>query len=109
MKTYLKTVRDYCAQAPAIGTRTRIFLGVTRTEGRDHCCVVKGPTDEPRTATIVGYRLEFGESAGVWPRGEKTVNLLVTVRLHSKHPLLKRRVTAHVSCLECVTIDTRNV
>jgi hypothetical protein len=99
---YLKSVRLFCKQAPEIGSRVRIFLGVARTDGRDHFCVVRGPQDKPRTARVVGYRIEFGESAGVWPRDDRTINVLVTVVLATRHPLLKRRVTAHVSCLECV-------
>lgn len=105
-QTYMKTVRSFCKQAPVIGEHVRIFLGVTRTDGRHHHCIVRGPQDKPRSARVVGYRLEFGESAGVWPRDERTTNVLVTVVLATRHPLLRRRVTAHVSCLECVPSRT---
>lgn len=99
----LKVIRQYCPQAPPIGAQVRIYLGVTRTEGRDHHCTVRGNQDKPRKATVVGYRLAFGHSAGVWPRYPETVDLLVTVRLNAVGPLLRDRMqTAHVSCLECV-------
>ena len=102
----MKVIRQYCPQAPPLGAKVRIYLGVTRTEGRAHHCAVRGNQDKPRKAIVIGYRLEFGQSTSAWPRGPETINLLVTVKLDKGIqgiPLLSGRVhTAHVSCLECV-------
>lgn len=102
-REHLSIIRKFCPQAPPLGASVKIYLGTARTNGRDHHCVVRGEQDKAKPAIVTGYALEFAESAGVWPRGPRTVSVLVTVRLRRKWPLINGRVvTAHITCLECV-------
>lgn len=105
-KEHLAIIRRFCPQAPPLGTKVGIYLGTAKTDGRDHNCTVRGLQDKPKPAIVKGYRLEFAESAGAWPRGERTVNVLVTVHLKRSWPLIKGRlVTAHITCLDCVPTE----
>ena len=93
----MSPVRNIWRSAPRIGTRTRVYCGVTSTDGRSHYCVVandgrySGPRDRLRRCIVLGYQIDVTLVS---------VDLSVKVRMASRHPLIQREHFCHVSCLE---------
>lgn len=104
-RRHLALIRGMCAEAPRLGARVNVYLGVTRTGERDHYTTVRGKEDVARRATVVGYVLGFGDydADSTIRRPASLVHLLVTVRLDEECPLVEGLLrTVHISCLECV-------
>lgn len=99
----LQFIRQQHRSAPDIGTSVRIFLGVGKTAGRNHHCVVRGDKDIARPGVILGYAINYGDMGETWPANQQRIQVSVRVKLKSATmPFFPRIVVADISCLECI-------
>lgn len=59
----MDVVRSIWRRAPKVGSPTRIYCGVAKTDGRHHYTVVAGKADRLRKCRVVGYVVNVGPAA----------------------------------------------
>ena len=99
-KEIFALVRRLFPKAPAIGSITRIFLGVGKTRGRVHNTQVKGLDDIARRALVVGYTLRAGDAARRRREDFGDRGIMIAVEPLGKCKLVPKFTEAHIDCLE---------
>lgn len=102
--TVLQFIRTFHRKAPRIGSRIEIYLGNTKTDGREHYCIVGGATDIARPGVLLGYAIELGDMGCSWPTSASRISISVRVKLTKKLTLSgERTINADISCLNGIS------